>query len=118
MDNGDDRLFPPTVVCGSVGGPLCRYSTIPVFQINESAKTASFVFHQILPVDLYSSWGGNAELLANDNIEYTLAGIGSGSDIFEVTPTNTPETVWHLHSPNANIYRGYRIPSLYPGVQW
>jgi len=118
MDNGDDRLFPPTVVCGSVGGPLCRYSTIPVFQINESQKTASFVFHQILPVDLYSSWGGNAEPLANDNIEYTLAGIGSGSDIFEVTPTSTPETVWHLHSQNANIYRGYRIPSLYPSVQW
>jgi arylsulfate sulfotransferase len=118
MDNGDDRPFPQTVVCGSLGGPPCLYTTIPVFKINESAKSASLVFHQTLPVELYSSWGGNAEPLANGNIEYDLAGIGSGSDIFEVSPTSTPQTVWHLHSPSANIYRGYRIPSLYPGVQW
>ncbi|HWW23082.1 MAG TPA: aryl-sulfate sulfotransferase, partial [Edaphobacter sp.] len=118
MDNGDDRTFPTGVVCGTTGAPPCLYTTVPVFQIDEGAKTATLVFHQILPTSLYSLWGGNTELLTNGNIEYDLAGVGAVSDIFEVTPTSTPQTVWHMHSTGSNAYRGYRIPSLYPGVQW
>jgi hypothetical protein len=118
MDNGDDRIFPAAVVCGTMGAPACLYTTIPVFQIDEGAKTATLTSHQILPTSLYSSWGGNTELLTNGNIEYDLAGVGADSDIFEVTHTSTPETVWHMHSTGSNAYRGYRIPSLYPGVQW
>jgi arylsulfate sulfotransferase len=118
MDNGDDRIFPTGVNCGTAGAPACLYSTIPVFQIDEGAKTATLIFHQILPTSLYSYFGGNTELLANGNVEYDLAGVGADSDIFEVTPTATPATVWHMHSTASNAYRGYRIPSLYPGVQW
>ena len=118
MDNGDDRVFPTGVNCGTTGASACFYTTIPVFQIDEGAKTATLTFHQILPTSLYSSWGGNTELLTNGNIEYDLAGVGADSDIFEVTNTSTPETVWHMHSKGSNAYRGYRIPSLYPGVQW
>jgi arylsulfate sulfotransferase len=118
MDNGDDRAFPTGVVCGTTGAPPCLYTTVPVFQIDEGAKTATLTFHQILPTSLYSFWGGNTELLTNGNIEYDLAGVGADSDIFEVTPTSTPQTVWHMHSTGSNAYRGYRIPSLYPGVQW
>jgi arylsulfate sulfotransferase len=118
MDNGDDRIFPTGVNCGTTGAPACLYSTIPVFQIDEGAKTATLIFHQILPTSLYNNFGGNTELLANGNIEYDLAGVGTNSDIFEVTHTSAPETVWHMHSAGSNAYRGYRIPSLYPGVQW
>ncbi len=119
MDNGNDRIFPAGVNCGTAGAPACQYTTIPVFQLDEGAKTAKLVFHQILPTSLYSFFGGNTDLLANGNIEYDLAGTNGGSsDVFEVTPTSTPQTVWHLHSTGANAYRGYRIPSLYPGVQW
>ena len=118
MDNGDDRIFSTGVNCGTSGAPACLYTTIPVFQIDEIAKTANLTFHQILPPSLYNSWGGNTDLLANGNIEYDLAGVGADSDIFEVTNTSTPETVWHMHSTGSNAYRGYRIPSLYPGVQW
>lgn len=119
MDNGDDRLFPTGVTCGSPGAPVCLYSTVPVFQLNESAKTATLTFHQVLDPSLYSYFGGNTEQLANGDIEYDLAGTGTNdSDIFEVTPTSTPQTLWHLHSSNAHAYRGYRLPSLYPGVQW
>ena len=90
-----------------------------MYQIDEAARTAAITFHQILPTSLYSYFGGNTEKLENGNVEYDLAGTNSSnSDIFEVTPTSTPQTVWHLHSSNANVYRGYRIPSLYPGVQW
>ena len=119
MDNGDDRAFPTGVVCGSPGAPVCLYTTIPVFQIDETAKTATLTFHQILPANLYSYFGGNTDLLSNGDIEYDLAGTSTtDSDIFEVTPTSTPQTVWHMHSTGFQAYRGYRIPSLYPGVQW
>ncbi len=123
MDNGDDRVFPPGVVCGTAGAPPCLYTTVPIFQIDETAKTATLLFHQIVTADLYNSFGGNAEVLANGDVEYDLCGVnlnGSGgtSDVFEVTQTSTPETVWHLQSTNGDLYRAYRIASLYPGVQW
>ena len=118
MDNGDDREFPTGVVCNTSGQPPCVYTTIPVFQLDETKKTATLTFHQILPTSLYSFFGGNTELLANGDIEYDLAGTNTTTaDIFEVTPTSTPQTVWHMHSAY-NAYRGYRIPSLYPGIQW
>ena len=41
MDNGDFRIFPAGVTCGTGSAPPCLYSTIPVFQINESTKTAT-----------------------------------------------------------------------------
>ena len=85
----------------------------------ESAKTATLTFHQKLDPSLYSFFGGNAEPLENGNYEYDLAGVGGNSDIFEVTPDNlNPATVWHMHVFADNAYRGFRIPSLYPGVQW
>lgn len=124
MDNGDDRLSsaPPTPdinnpTCGTTGAPAC-YTTVPVFQIDETAKTATLTFHQIVPTSLYNSFGGNAEQLANSDVEYDLCGTGSGSWIYEVTQTSTPQTVWTLHEVPTNIYRGFRIPSMYPGVQW
>ena len=124
MDNGDDRVFPPGVVCDTAGQPACLYTSIPVFQIDEGAMTATLTSNQILPPNLYSFFGGNTELLANGNTEYDLAGTYDGgpsapstADIFEVTPGSTPQTVWHIHSAT-NAYRAYRIPSLYPGVQW
>ena len=122
MDNGDDRIFPASVRCGSTGAPPCLYSTIPVFQIDETAKTAKLTFHQILPTNLYNFFGGNAEQLANGNVEYDLCGvggvIGAGSYVYEVTQTSSPQTVWSMRTTGTNLYRAFRIPSLYPGVQW
>ena len=87
MDNGDDRIFAAGVTCGATGTPPCLYTTIPVFQIDENAKTATLIFHQILPANLYSFFGGNTDLLANGNVEYDLAGLANtSSKIFEVTP--------------------------------
>jgi hypothetical protein len=118
MDNGDDRMFPDGGLCGTGSEPAC-YSTVPVFQINETAKTATLTFHQTAPTSLYNSWGGNAEPMDNGNIEYDLCGTVSGSDIFEVTPDSAnPTTVWHMHMTGNNSYRGFRISSLYPGIQW
>ena len=124
MDNGDFRVFPAGVTCGSSGAPPCLYSTVPVFQINESAMTATLTFLQVLPPSLFNSFGGNAEQLANGNVEYDLCGLGGlnqlavGSDVYEVTQTNAPQTVWSMQVTGANLYRAFRIPSFYPGVQW
>jgi len=119
MDNGDDRVFPGNVTCGTTNNPPCTYSTIPVFSIDESAMTATLVFHQILPANLYNNFGGNAEQLANSNIEYDLCGLaGTSSKVFEVTPQSTPQTVWTMAVTGTYFYRAFRMPSFYPGVQW
>ncbi len=120
MDNGNFRIFPSGVACGVGSAPPCYYSTIPIFQIDEAAKTATLTFHQILPTPLYAEWGGNAETLANGNEEYDLCGlVPEESQAFEVTTNQAnPETVWNLTLKSNASYRIYRQPSLYPGVQW
>ncbi len=118
MDNGDDRMFPTGVTCGTTGQPPCHYTTIQELQLDERAMTATFQFHQILPPSLYSLYGGNVEVLANGNVEYSLSGIMTGSEVFEVTPGSNPQTVWHMTTPGSLGYRAFRLPSLYPGVQW
>ena len=116
MDNGDDRIFPGGAVCGTTGAPAC-YSTIPVLQVNESNDTATLTFHQVLPTALYNNFGGNTEQLANGDVEYDLCGLGSGSAVYEVTQQSTPQPVWQMQSKATNLYRAFRLPSLYPGVQ-
>ena len=118
MDNGNDRIFPGNITCGAPNNPPCLYSTVPIFQIDENAMTATLVFHQILPPYLYNFFGGNANPLANANIEYDLCAGGSGSSVFEVTPQSTPQTVWNMQVAGTYLYRAFRMPSMYPGVQW
>ncbi|HET9308596.1 MAG TPA: aryl-sulfate sulfotransferase [Candidatus Sulfotelmatobacter sp.] len=119
FDNGDDRGV--TVVaggtCGVSGQPAC-YSTVPILGVDETAKTATFAFHDTAPT--YSLFGGNAEVLKNGNVEFceTAGGPGIAADIYEVTQTTTPQTVWSMVVTGQYAYRGQRIPSLYPGVQW
>jgi hypothetical protein len=120
MDNGDDRPTPDGLaLCGTGSEPPC-FTTIPVFQIDETARTATLTFHQKLDPSLYSFFGGNSEALANNNLEYDFAGVGvATSDIFEVTPDNlNPTPLWPMNVTAHNAYRGFRLPSLYPGVQW
>jgi hypothetical protein len=42
----------------------------------------------------------------------------AASQIMEVTQTDNPETIWQMNVTGVATYRGYRIPSLYPGVTW
>jgi arylsulfate sulfotransferase len=116
FDNGNDRVFPSGVTCGTAGAPPCFYSTVPIFQLDESAKTAALTFHPTTPT--FSNFGGNAEQLMNGDVEYCEAAGGPGfaGDIYEVTPGN--QVVWQMQSSGQFIYRGQRLPSLYPGVQW
>ena len=121
MDNGDDRRYPSGNKC-QPGGNLpasCLYTSIPVYKIDETAKTATLAFHQVLPADLYSNFGGNAEELANGHVEYDLCGLSGGNSLVqEVTQDKDAKTVWSLSLTHANFYRAFRVPSLYPGVEW
>lgn len=120
MDNGDFRQFPAGVACGVGSNPPCLYSTVPILQINEAAKTATVQFLQKVPTNLYNFFGGNAEQLANGDVEYDLCGLpgAPNSQVFEVSDSSTPQTVWNMTITGEYVYRAYRMPSLYPGVQW
>jgi hypothetical protein len=115
FDNGNDRLFPPGLTCTT----SCQYTTVPLLDIDETAKTATLRWNLTAP--FYSFFGGNAEVLKNGNVEYCESAVGSsGGDgvIYEVTQHGVPQIVWQMYSTGKNLYRGQRIPSLYPGVQW
>jgi arylsulfate sulfotransferase len=120
FDNGNDRVFPSGVTCGTTGEPLCTYSTVPFLQIDETTipMTATLAFHLTAPT--YSFFGGNAAVLKNGNVEYceSAGGPGTAGDIYEVTQDSVPLTVWQMLITGRYAYRGERIPSFYPGVQW
>ncbi|MGB6691494.1 MAG: aryl-sulfate sulfotransferase [Terracidiphilus sp.] len=128
MDNGDDRSYPAGSNCVPQKDlpTHCLYTTIPVYQIDEKAKTAKLLYRHKLPANLYNYFGGNAELLPNGHVEYDLCGLitpggptlGASSLVREETMEDNPQTVWSLQLVNENFYRAFRVPSLYPDVQW
>jgi hypothetical protein len=119
FDNGNIRQFPPGDTCTVTPSPACNYSTVPLFQIDENARTAAIAFHDKLPV--FSFFGGYAQMLPNGNIEFDECAVSPSSpaaQVLEVTNQPSPQTVWQLQISGAYAYRAFRLPSLYPGVQW
>ncbi len=69
----------------------------------------------------FSFWGGSIDVLPNGNVEFDMSEPTNttSSTITEVTPDPvSPQVVWQMTTTGANAYRGYRMPSLYPGVTW
>jgi arylsulfate sulfotransferase len=95
-------------------------SRVPIFQLDESAKTATIEWvDDLAPV--FFLFRGNARMLVNGNVEFDeCAPIFPTQNmaIYEVTKTTRPQTVWQMQMPGQFVYRGLRIPSLYPSVQW
>ncbi len=119
LDNGNDRQFPPGVTCGSSGAPPCLYSSAMILQVDETAMTATILFHYIPPASLYSFFGGNVTLLPNSDILVDFCAPTTGAVIRELdNSSGTPQVVWQAVTPGADQYRTRRLPSLYPGVQW
>src|ERR1700675_1603291 len=71
---------------------------------------------------LFSFWGGRIDVLSNSDAEFDRSGPSNfaGSQIREVTRTDSPRLSGKMNIGGAGVgaYRGYRIPSLYPGVTW
>ena len=117
-DDGDQRVDSEGVACGTTStSPPC-YSRATIFQVDENARVAGLAW-QDLP-GFYCFWGGSIGTLSNGNVEFdvTTTNGATASQIMEVTDTDNPQTVWQLNITGENAYRGYRIPSLYPGVTW
>jgi arylsulfate sulfotransferase len=118
FDNGDQRVLDSSMtLCGPTTTP-CD-SRVPILQVDENAKTATIEWVDKL-APIYSFFGGNSRLLANGNLEFDecAANTTNSGQIYEVTQTTPPPIVWHMGIAGQYAYRGFRIPSLYPGVQW
>ena len=113
-DNGNLRIDSSGTACGAA---IQCYSRPTIFEIDEAARTASLAWQDL--TGLFAPWGGSVDILQNGDVEFDLtSAFGPSSRILEVTQTATPQTVWQLDITGGNAYRGYRIPSLYPGVVW
>jgi hypothetical protein len=118
MDDGDDRRFPGGALCGTAGAAPC-YSAAPVYQLDESAMTATLISDYQLPPSEYSYFGGDVLLLANGDLEADFCATPHGSLIQEVNMNaTTPQLIWQAVTTGTSQYRAERMPSLYPGVQW
>jgi hypothetical protein len=120
FNNGNNRLLDANNdVCGTAGFAPC-YSSVPVFELNEYTKAAQVVSeHSLSPG--YSICCGNAETLANGDLEYDVAydvNTPGVSYIQEVTQEPNSQLVWQMNVAGQLMYRGFRITSLYPGVVW
>jgi hypothetical protein len=119
MDNGNDRMFQSgPVLCKPMAPtvPSC-YSTIPVLEVNETNMTATLITHYKPPPSQFTFFGGNVELLANDDIHANFGSAVSGGIVQELSPDAT-QVIWQGTTAGAYQFHTYRWPSLYPGVQW
>jgi arylsulfate sulfotransferase len=118
FNNGNNRLVDGNDdVCGS--GAVNCYSSVPIMELNEYTKTAQILWESKLSA--YSICCGDALRLPNGEVEYDVAfdvhtpGV---SYIQEVTQEQNPQLLWQMNIAGQLAYRGFRIASLYPGVQW
>jgi arylsulfate sulfotransferase len=116
FDNGNNRLLDSNNdACGPTGVGPC-FSSVPIFQIDEFTNTANLLWEDNLSSE-YSVCCGDALILPNGNTEFDIAADVTGlSHIEEVTPAQ--ELVWKMDIEGQLAYRGFRIPSLYPGQFW
>lgn len=123
-DNGDFRVLDSNGdVCAISGTPPC-YSRATIFQVDESAMVANLQWADA--PGLFSVWGGSINQFGNGNVEFDVNGLVTSpmpnlaSEVQEVTPTSPPQIVWKMDitPQRMDVYRAYRVPSLYPGVTW
>jgi arylsulfate sulfotransferase len=120
FNNGNGRLLDASNnVCGAPG-ITAGYSSVPLFQINGTTKSASLVSETILAPN-FSICCGDAQTLSNRNVEYDVAAdvmTPGQSLVEEVGPGPMPQRAWQMNIGVSLTCRGFRIPSLYPGVTW
>jgi arylsulfate sulfotransferase len=120
FNNGNARLLnSANQVCGTAGAGAC-YSSVPIYNLSESAKTATIASELVL-APAYSTCCGDANILSNGDVEYDVAmdvNTPNTSYIEESVPGPTPTLTWRMNVVNNLAYRGFRLTSLYPGVTW
>jgi arylsulfate sulfotransferase len=116
-DDGNARVYSDGLSCGAAGEPAC-FTRATIFQLDESTSVANLLWQDV--PGYFSFWGGSIDLLSNGDMEFDSSDPFSDASslITEVSYTPSPQIVWQMTITGANAYRGYRIPSLYPGVTW
>ena len=126
-DNGDSRVLDTSGdICPSLALNTPCYSRATIFQVDESSKVADLVWVTLPGPYDYSLWGGSINQLGNGNVEFDINAAAPpiapniASEVQEVTQTSSPQILWKMDiTPAADdAYRAYRVPSLYPGVNW
>jgi hypothetical protein len=79
--------------------------------------TATLVTHYAPGPSYYSFFGGNTQQLGNGDVHVDFCASSPGSTVQELDPSAS-RVIWQGTTPNADQYHAYRVPSLYPGVQW
>jgi arylsulfate sulfotransferase len=120
FDNGDFRILDNQGDnCADLPYPTC-YSRATIFQLDQSTLQTQLLWQN--QTGYFSFWGGNINELPNGNVEYDMSEPflqpATGALVTEVTQTATPQVVWQMELDGGFSYRTYRIPSLYPDVNW
>ncbi len=120
FNDGNSRLVNSSgTVCGSAGVVRC-YTSVPVFEVNEYTKTAQVEMEDNLS-PAYSLCCGDALVLSNGDFEYDVPyniSTPNVSYVQEVSQLQNPQLLWQMNINNQLAYRAFRVPSLYPGIQW
>lgn len=108
VDNGNYRVAsdPP------------MYSRALILSIDEPGRQAAIAWQYPISPDYFSNWGGNVVHLLNGDIEICMSIVTPQSSLVTEVNYSTKQIVWQMQVSPPNAYRSYRIPSLYPGVQW
>lgn len=123
FDDGNDRPNDSGQPCIS-GGPIngC-FSRGVILDLDEHSFTAHINFESSVTdpsaPPWYSFWGGSVAVLGNGDLEmdFTQPTTQALSKIVEVSRTDK-SVLWQMKIVGGSAYRAYRIPSLYPGIQW
>lgn len=118
FDNGNDRqLDAAGTICGSSSGIAC-FSRAVIYEIDEALATARVLWEEKLP--FFSTFIGSIQAFPDGNVLYDAGTINGAPNAIlrEVTQEASPQTVWQMDVTGQFVYRGVRLPSLYPGVQW
>ena len=125
FDNGNLRVLDSAGLpvraepLAQVTFPYCSWTRLPKQQPLNGSMT--------LPRHTLSLWRLLAPPAKCRNVEFDMCGLtaprapvnlANRSAIFEVTKTTPPQTVWQMQITGQYAYRAFRMPSLYPGVQW
>jgi len=86
--------------------------------LNETDKLARVAWQFPISPSYFSYWGGDVVQLPNGNMEICMSHpTPEHSTATEVSYADR-KIVWQMEIHPSAAYRSYRIPSLYPGVQW